>query len=136
MRAAKAEVPRVLLIEDDLDLASMLSDALQARNYRVWHVATAAEAELLVDRVRPDVIILDLILPDGNGLVLCDSLRERTGAPVIIASGSKRKGDPELGVRLGAAAFIAKPFAVDDLQARMEAALQARRRPRRPRGGP
>jgi two-component system OmpR family response regulator len=129
MGAAKAAGPRVLLIEDDLDLASILADALQARGYRVSHVATAAEAERLVDRMRPDLIILDLILPDRNGLVLCDSLKERTGAPIIIASGSRRIGDPELGARLGATAFIAKPFALDDLETRMDAALQARRGP-------
>jgi two-component system, OmpR family, response regulator len=136
MRAAKSAGPRVLLIEDDLDLASMLADALQAKDYRVWHAATAAEAERLVARLRPDLIILDLILPDRNGLVLCDSLKERTGAPIIIASGSKRMGDPELGMRLGATAFIAKPFGLDHLEACMEAALQASGRPRRPRGCP
>ena len=73
--------------------------------------------------MKRDLIILDLILPDGNGLLHLDCLEDLTDAPILIATGSRRKDDAEVGSRLGAAGFIAKPYSVDDLEARMEAAL-------------
>jgi DNA-binding response OmpR family regulator len=124
MGAAPAATPTVLLIEDDAELAAMLSDTLGARGYRVWHATTAADAELVLDRARPDVIIVDLMLPDRSGLVLSADLKVRLGVPLIICSATKRKDDPVLGLKLGVDDFIAKPFSVDELQARLEAALQ------------
>jgi two-component system response regulator MtrA len=73
---------------------------------------------------RPDLIIIDLMLPDRNGLILCASLKDQTGVPVIICSATKRKEDPVLALKLRADDFLAKPFSVDELQARLEAALQ------------
>jgi DNA-binding response OmpR family regulator len=130
VNAARPATPNVLLIDDDADLAAMLSDTLGARGYRVWHATTAAEADQVLDQAQPDLIIVDLMLPDRNGLVLCASLRERIGVPLIICSATKRKEDPVLGLKLGADDFIAKPFSVDELEARLEATLQ------RPRAGP
>jgi DNA-binding response OmpR family regulator len=114
----------VLLIDDDANLAALISDALGARGYHVWHATTAAEGELLLDQAQPDLIIIDLMLPDRNGLILCASLKDRVSVPLIICSGTKRKEDPVLGLKLGADDFLAKPFSVDELQARVEAALQ------------
>jgi DNA-binding response OmpR family regulator len=113
----------VLLIEDDADLASMLSDSLEPEAYRIWHVTTAAQAELVLDQMLPDLILLDLMLPDRNGLVLCASLNERLGVPILVCSATRRKDDAALAFRLGAADFLAKPFSLDDLQARMQSAL-------------
>lgn len=127
VNAARPVTPNVLLIDDDADLAAMLSDTLGARGYRVWHAITAAEAEQVLDEARPDLIIVDLMLPDRNGLVLCASLRERIGVPLIICSATRRKEDPVLGLKLGADDFIGKPFSVDELEARLKASL---RRPR------
>ena len=75
-----SQPPNILLVEDDPKLAAMLSDRLTARRYRVWHVATAAEADKVVDEVQPDLMILDLMLPDRNGLLLCAELKERAHA--------------------------------------------------------
>ena len=124
MRATDAPTSNVLLVDDDLELAAMLADALGVRNYRVWHATTAAEARMVVDEVRPDVILLDLMLPDRNGLIVCASLKGQAGVPVIVCSASKRKDDPALAFKLGADDFIPKPFSVDELQARMEAAVR------------
>jgi two-component system response regulator MtrA len=87
-------------------------------------VTSAREAEVVLEQTLPDLILLDLILPGQNGLLLCAGLNEQFGVPIIICSGSKRQDDAALGLRLGAADFIAKPFSLDDLQARMEAVLQ------------
>jgi two-component system, OmpR family, response regulator BaeR len=119
-----ALAPAILLVEDDPKLATMLSDRLTARRYRVWHVATAAEADRFVDEVQPDLMILDLMLPDRNGLLLCAELRARAQAPIIICSATQRRDDAALGLRLGAHDFVAKPFSVDELQLRIERALR------------
>jgi DNA-binding response OmpR family regulator len=124
MSATQAKVPNVLLIDDDANLASMLSDTLGAGKYRIWHVRTAREAEAVLDQAQPDLILLDLMLPDQNGLILCASLRDQVGVPVIICTASRRKDDAALGLKLGATDFVSKPFSVDELRARMDAALQ------------
>lgn len=115
--------PTILLVEDDAPLAEMLRDRLQVRGYCVWHAATAAEAEAAAAEVNPALIVLDLMLPDMHGLVLCANLRESHDAPIIICSATKRKEDGVLGFKLGADDFIAKPFSSDELEARIQAVL-------------
>src|ERR687886_3083069 len=117
MNATPAPVTNVLLIDDDAHLAGMVSDTLATRGYRVWHAATAADTQLVLDQARPDLIIVDLMLPDRNGLLLCAELKHRIGVPLIICSASRRKEDPALAFRLGADDFLAKPLSVDELEA-------------------
>jgi DNA-binding response OmpR family regulator len=122
--AADRRDPCILLVEDDLSLASMVADWLRARHYAVWHVERAADAELAIDQARPDVIVLDLMLPDGNGLTLCVSLKQRADAPLIICSATRRKDDAVIALQLGADDFLRKPFSMDELQARIDLALR------------
>jgi DNA-binding response OmpR family regulator len=117
-------VANVLLVEDDLGLAEMLSDTLAAKDFRFWHAATSAEAEAILEHAQPDLIVIDLMLPDRNGLLLCSDLKERALAPIIICSATKRRDDALLGLRLGADDFVAKPFVVDELEARMRRVLR------------
>jgi DNA-binding response OmpR family regulator len=117
-------VANILLVEDDVGLAEMLSDALAARGYRVWHAATSGEAEQILEHVHPDLVVLDLMLPDRNGLILCSDLKARALAPIIICSATKRRDDAVLSLRLGADDFVAKPFSVDELDARIGRLLQ------------
>jgi DNA-binding response OmpR family regulator len=114
----------ILLVEDDHSLALMVRDRLGSRGYQVWHAQNAAEAQIMADEVGPDLIIVDLMLPDMHGLLLCASLSERLSVPIIICSGTKRKDDAAIGLRLGAADFIAKPFSSDELEERVRRALQ------------
>jgi DNA-binding response OmpR family regulator len=114
----------ILLAEDDLVLAAMLVDGLRHAGYSVWHATSAAEATLLADEVSPDLIVLDLILPDGNGLILCAELKARVGVPIVVCSASKRLDDPVLSLKLGADDFVRKPFRLPELLARIEAALR------------
>ena len=122
----RARRPResILLVEDDVSLASMLRDRLTGSGYTVWHAQNAAEAEMTVREVEPDLIMLDLMLPDANGLVLCANLRETQTAPIIICSASDRKDDAVLSLKLGAVDFVHKPFSSDELEARVETALR------------
>jgi DNA-binding response OmpR family regulator len=113
----------VLVVEPDPTSARILGDFLGARGYRVSHAGTAEAAERMVDEVQPNAIVLELILPDGHGLVLCANLRAKTAAPIIICSATKRQEDRTLGFKLGADGFIAKPFSIEELRARLEVAL-------------
>jgi DNA-binding response OmpR family regulator len=121
-----AEPPRrtILLVGDDPAVAMMLRDRLEPSGYSVWSVESATEGEAMADEVDPDLIIVDLMLPDTHGLVLCANLREKLSTPIIICSATTRKEDAILGLRLGADDFVAKPFSVDELLARVEAALR------------
>ena len=120
----------ILVAEDDAATAELLRLGLEARGHRVWVAASGAEARQLVREARPDLVICDLVLPDGNGLILCDDLGRESGAPVIVCSGSKRSDDRILALKLGADDFIGKPFEMTELQARVEAALRRAARSR------
>jgi DNA-binding response OmpR family regulator len=120
------ENPRatILLVDNDLAFTEMLRSQLTARGFRVWHVVSAAEAEAAVDEVAPDLVILDLLLPDTHGLALCANLQDRITAPIMICTGSKRPEDALLGFKLGADDFVSKPVPTEELVARIEVALQ------------
>ncbi len=122
----------ILLVEDDPAIAFMLTDLLESTGYQVRAAATGAAARALVEQVAPDLIVLDLVLPDEDGLVLCSVLKTMANAPILICSGTHRRRDAFLSLKLGADDFIAKPFDVYDLLARVEVLL--RRAAQRPSG--
>src|SRR5262245_4024787 len=96
----------ILVVEDDLPLARTLIDALDLAGYPVWHALDGAAARAQVKRARPDLIVLDLILPDVDGLVLCYTLRAAADVPILICSGTSRRRDPILALKLGADDFV------------------------------
>src|SRR5438552_12011460 len=116
--------PSILVAEDDPVVAAMVKDLLELKGYAVWPAESGAEVEAIMKDVRPDLVILDLMLPDTNGLVLFFDIKARADVPVIFCSGTKRKEDAVLGLRLGAEDFISKPFSPHELQARIEAVLR------------
>jgi DNA-binding response OmpR family regulator len=120
------ETPRaaVLLVEDDPDATRLLTDILEGAGYRVTPAENAAEARVFMERSRPDLIILDLGLPDADGLVLCSRLKAVGDVPIIICSAAQDKRDRVLGLKLGADDFISKPFDLDEFEARVEAVLR------------
>src|SRR5438067_5035606 len=120
----------ILLVEDDPDIARSLSKALESSGYRVTAVDTGAEARSIIEHVRPDLILLDLMLPDTDGLVLTTALKNLTNAPIIICSARQEQVDRVLGLKLGADDFVAKPFDLDELEARIEAVLRRAQRVR------
>ena len=131
LRPARASI---LVVEDDPAMARMLVDALELADYRVWHAADGQEARAHLERARPDLILLDLLLPDIDGLVLCSLLKSLAEVPIVICSASSRRSDPILSLKLGADDFVRKPFELDDLLARIEAVL--RRAPPKTLGAP
>jgi DNA-binding response OmpR family regulator len=129
MQATRAQphaktTSKVLLVEDDQAIAEALVELLESEGYRVFHAPDASSAERMLEETRPDLVLLDIMLPDTDGLVLCSELRARWPAPVVLLSATQRKSDPIIGLRLGADDFIAKPFDTRDLLARIEAVLR------------
>jgi len=85
---------------------------------------TGADAKILLEQTHPDLIILDLMLPDVDGLVLCTGLKAIADVPIIICSATPQTRDRVLGLKLGADDFIPKPFDIYELEARVEAVLR------------
>jgi DNA-binding response OmpR family regulator len=121
------EPATILLVEDDPALAQTLRDIFELEGYTVKSSATAAEARASLGSPAPDLILLDLMLPDADGLVLCSDLKSKLNVPIVVCSATVRKRDSVLALKLGADDFIAKPFDVDELLSRVDAVL---RRPR------
>jgi DNA-binding response OmpR family regulator len=120
-RPARASL---LLVEDDPDVARGLVESLEYADYRVWHAVDGRDARAQFDRARPDLIIVDLMLPDVDGLVLCSLLKSHGDVPIIVCSGTSRRSDPVLALKLGADDFVRKPYDLEDLLARIEAVLR------------
>jgi DNA-binding response OmpR family regulator len=114
----------ILVVEDDPAMARSLTKALESSGYGVTIAATGGEARSVVEQVHPDLILVDLMLPDTDGLVLITAFKTLTNAAIIICSARQEQVDRVLGLKLGADDFVAKPFELEDLEARIEAVLR------------
>ncbi|KAF1023088.1 MAG: Transcriptional regulatory protein tctD [Paracidovorax wautersii] len=111
---------RILLVEDEIDMASWLLRALKQSGFVADHAATAQEAETFIAVTDYDIVVLDLRLPDRHGFELLATLRDRGCAtPVLILTAQGSLHDRVQGLNLGADDFLTKPFAVEELEARM-----------------
>ena len=119
---------RVLLLEDDPAIAQTVLFALQREGFEAQHCAWLHEARTQLAARLPDLMILDVGLPDGNGLDLCRELRQRTDAarqlPLMVLSARSEEMDRVLGLELGADDYLAKPFSPRELVARVRALLR------------
>ncbi|HEY3396539.1 MAG TPA: response regulator transcription factor [Armatimonadota bacterium] len=115
---------KILIIDDDENL----SWAVQKRFENLgFEVATAAEGRKgveLVEKERPDLVILDLNLPDVDGLDICRYLRRRTNIPVVMLTGRAEDNDTIVGLEIGADDYVTKPFNLNELAARVRAVLR------------
>lgn len=119
------EPTSIVYVEDDQKLARLTAKYLESHGVRVFLAANAYEGMASVLRERPDVILLDLMLPGIDGLELCKLLRARVGTPIIMVTARGDEIDRVLGLENGADDYIAKPFSSRELLARIRA--QARR---------
>ncbi|WP_428677286.1 response regulator [Reyranella sp.] len=116
---------RVLIIEDSRDLAALIGNALKHAGMDADIVGLADEARLAVQAVQYAAIVLDLGLPDADGLMVLDQLRKRHEAtPVVILSSRSALGDRVSGLDRGASDYMIKPFAMAELVARLRAVMQ------------
>src|SRR5215207_6918637 len=100
-RGRRLEAARVLVVEDDPTMAAAIGELLTERGHVPSHAASGAEAKALLGREHPDLILLDLVLPDVDGLFLFLEIRERCDAPVIVCSATSRKRDVLMALKLG-----------------------------------
>ena len=115
----------ILLVEDDPATAMTMADLLESNGYSVRQAATGAQAKAMLQEEAPSLILLDLMLPDADGLVLCADLKSRhQNVPIIICSASNQSRDRVLSLKLGADDFIGKPFDISEMEARIEAVLR------------
>jgi two-component system KDP operon response regulator KdpE len=112
----------VLIVDDELPIRRFLRISLETNHYRVYEAETGAEALVKAAQVRPEVIILDMNLPDMEGSEVLRRLREWTTAPVIILSVRDADRDKVAALDAGADDYLTKPFSTDELLARLRVA--------------
>jgi DNA-binding response OmpR family regulator len=116
---------RLALVEDNVELASLLSQGLKAEGYETDRMTTAADARAALTTTRYAALILDLGLPDGDGLSILREIRQRRDPlPVLVLTARGGLQDRVGGLRHGADDYLVKPFALEELVARLEALLR------------
>jgi two-component system KDP operon response regulator KdpE len=118
---------RVLVVDDEPAILRFLKPALEANDYEVVSAATLAEAMKRIAKESPDVVILDLGLPDGDGKDVIRQVRQWSQVPIIVLSAREREAEKIEALDLGADDFVNKPFGVGELMARLRTALRHRR---------
>jgi two-component system KDP operon response regulator KdpE len=124
--------PRVLVVDDERQILRALQTSLRAAGYDVETVETAAAALASAAVRPPDAVVLDLVLPDGRGTEVTTELRRWTAAPIVVLSAVEDEREKVAALDAGADDYITKPFGIDELLARLRAAL----RRAGPPGGP
>jgi DNA-binding response OmpR family regulator len=118
---------RALLVEDDAVLGAAVAKALAANGFRVQHVTSGAAALAAVVDSAPDVVLLDMGLPDRDGIGVCRGIREVSRVPILAVTGRGAVEARVAGLRNGADDYIVKPFLVEELLARIDAVLRRTR---------
>jgi two-component system, OmpR family, KDP operon response regulator KdpE len=123
--APEAPKPSILVVEDDAAFIRVLQTALGADGYRVMDAVTGQNALAEVRTRNPDIVLLDLGLPDVDGLSLVAEIRKHTTAPIIVVSGRDREDNKVTALDAGANDYVTKPFSVSELRARIRVGLRA-----------
>lgn len=121
-----SDLIRVLSIEDEPRLSQMLQTTLNAHGYSVLTAATAAAGLQMVERETVDLILLDLGLPDRDGVELIPELRQRSEAQIIVVSARTQEMEKIAALDAGAEDYLTKPFSVGELMARLRVLLRRR----------
>jgi len=116
--------PLILIVEDDEETARLNMRMLKRRGYDVMTAYSAAEAREHVRKFRPDLFVLDIVLPDGNGISLCEEFRQVTDAPIVFLTGKKSTEDKVAGLGGGGDYYLTKPYSIDELIIVVERLLQ------------
>jgi two-component system alkaline phosphatase synthesis response regulator PhoP len=115
----------ILIIDDEPDILQLIAKACEREGLRSYEAATATEGLRAVESMAPDLVILDLSLPDGNGLDVCREIRHHDGdLPIIMVTAKGEETDKVVGLELGADDYVTKPFSVRELIARVRANLR------------
>ena len=118
---------RILVVEDDLNLSAIVRENLVFEGFEVDAVSDGAAAVAKIRDFRPDLVVLDVMLPGVNGFDICTAVRRQAATPILMVSARGQKVDRIRGLNLGADDYIAKPFELDELLARVNAILRRSR---------
>jgi two-component system response regulator RegX3 len=122
----------ILLVEDETSITEPLAEALAREGFDAKVAATAAEALDLASRIDPDLVLLDVMLPDGSGFDVCRELRQRSQVPIIMLTARGVEADRVVGLELGADDYVVKPFSSREVAARIRAVLRRADAPTQP----
>jgi two-component system response regulator RegX3 len=114
----------ILLVEDEESITAPLSEALSREGFEPVIAGTAADALELASSRSPDLVLLDLGLPDGSGLDVCRELRSRSTVPIIMVTARGEETDRVVGLEVGADDYVVKPFSAREVVARIRAVLR------------
>ena len=115
---------RLLVVEDDKGLANGITFFMEREGYEVLHAANLKQAHELFDADRPDAVLLDLNLPDGDGIDFCRSIRVSSQVPIIMLTARDMETDEVQGLLSGADDYLTKPFSLAVLNARLDTVLR------------
>jgi two-component system response regulator RegX3 len=114
----------ILLVEDERSIIEPLAAALEREGFRTELAGTVAEALQKAAEVDPDLVLLDLMLPDGSGYEVCRELRSRSTVPIVMLTARGDEADRVVGLELGADDYVVKPFSAREVAARIRAVLR------------
>lgn len=119
-----ANEPLVLAVDDEMGILRLITLELTAQGFRVITASSGDEALAIAETQRPDIVLLDVVMPEMSGHEVLRALRERTPVPVILVTARDREVDKVRGLELGADDYIVKPFGADEMGARIRAVLR------------
>ena len=124
MGAEQPDHYRILIIDDDVQLNALLEEYLQGFGHKLVSATTAAAGRDQLRRELPDLLILDVMLPDTDGLTLCREFREQYDVPIVMLTARGETADKVMGLELGADDYMAKPFEPRELVARIQSVIR------------
>lgn len=124
MTVATVGAQKILVVEDDDDVRAAICEALRWAGFLCSEAADSARARKVIVKARPDLVVLDLGLPDGDGLELLRDVRLRDDLPIIVVSGRDEEADRLLGLEVGADDYLTKPFSPRELASRARTVLR------------
>ena len=127
MEAMASGRRNVLIVEDEPSITTPLTEALEREGFGTQVAGTVEEALEVSDRELPDLVLLDVMLPDGSGYDVCRTLRQRSAVPIIMLTARGEETDRIVGLELGADDYIVKPFSAREVAARIRAVLRRTR---------
>jgi two-component system OmpR family response regulator len=125
----------VLVVDDDAEIRKLLGEYLQRNGFRVSLATDGKEMRRTIEHTRPDIVVLDVMLPGDSGLALCRDLRARSSLPVIMLTARGEEIDRIVGLEIGADDYLTKPFSPRELLARIKSILRRTRSLPPVRGG-
>jgi two-component system KDP operon response regulator KdpE len=123
------QVTRVLLVEDDPNIVDLIRSNLAVRGFDAVVSTDGARVMQSLETEAPDIVLLDLMLPEADGFELCRMIRERSAVGIIVVSGRGGERDKVTALNMGADDYLTKPFSIEELLARIMATLRRTRAP-------